>query len=47
MTKKTTYLLVGAAMVYGAIFFYQRFKRRKANESVVPYNEAIKKLDNL
>jgi hypothetical protein len=47
MTKKTTYLLVGAAMVYGAIFFYQRFKRRKANESVVPYNEAIKKLDDL
>jgi hypothetical protein len=47
MTKKTTYLLLGAAMFYGAIFFYQRYKRRKANESVVPYDEAIKKLDDL
>jgi hypothetical protein len=47
MTKKTTYFLLGAAMVYGAIFFYQRYKRRKANETVVPFNEEINKLDDL
>ena len=47
MTKKTTYFLIGAAMVYGAIFFYQRYKRRKANETLVTYKEAIDKLDDL
>lgn len=47
MTKKTTYFLIGAGLVYGAIFFYQRYKRRKANESVVTFDEAIKKLDEL
>jgi hypothetical protein len=47
MTKKTTYLLVGAAIVYGAIFFYQRYKRRKSNETVVTYKEAIDKIDDL
>jgi hypothetical protein len=47
MTKKTTYFLLGAAMVYGAIFLYQRYKRRKANETVVTYKEAIDKLDEL
>lgn len=47
MTKKATYLVLGAAMVYGAIFFYQRYKRRKSNEIVVTYDEAIDKLDEL
>lgn len=47
MTKKTTYFLIGAGLVYGAIFLYQRYKRRKSNETVVSYDEAIKKLDEL
>ncbi len=47
MTKKATYLVLGAAMVYGAIYFFQRYKRRKANETVVSYDEAIQKLDEL
>jgi predicted negative regulator of RcsB-dependent stress response len=47
MTKKATYLVLGVAIAYGAIFFFQRYKRRKSNETVVPYDEAIQKLDEL
>ena len=47
MTKKTTYFLLGATILYGAIFFYQRYKRKKSNETVVTYDEAIEKLDEL
>lgn len=45
--KKVTFWVLTAVAVYGAIYFYQRYKRNKANESVVSYDEAIKKLEEL
>ena len=39
-------LLVVAAVFYGGVYIYQRYKRRKANESVVDYEEAIDMIDN-
>lgn len=47
MTRKTTYFFIGAAIVYGGIFLYQRYKRRKSNETIVSYKQAIEKLDEL
>lgn len=42
MNKQTiTKLFVTAALVYGGIYIYQRYKRRKSNETVVSYDEAI------
>lgn len=45
--KNVRNLLIAAVAIYGIIYFYQRYQRRKANESVVPYDEAIKKIDDL
>jgi predicted negative regulator of RcsB-dependent stress response len=44
MNKKVikTILVLGA--LYGVVFFYQRYKRKKADQAVDTYDEAIKKL---
>jgi preprotein translocase subunit YajC len=45
--KNVRNILIAAVAIYGIIYFYQRYQRKKANESVVPYDEAIKKIDDL
>jgi predicted negative regulator of RcsB-dependent stress response len=35
------------ATAYAGIFFYQRYQRKKADEAVDSYEEAIKKLQSL
>lgn len=45
MTRKATYLVLGAATIYAIVYFYQRYRRKQANEKIVPYEEAIKILD--
>lgn len=45
MTKKATYLIFGVATIYAIVYFYQRYKRNKTNEIVVPYDEAISILE--
>jgi len=48
MSKKNiTYYLLAAVAIYGGIYFYQRYKRKKADESVVSANEAIKIIDEI
>lgn len=48
MTKKNiTYLILAAAAIYGGVYFYKRWKRQKANESVVSQAEADKIIDSL
>lgn len=45
--KKLTNLLIAAVAIYGVIYFYQRYQRKKANENVVPYDEAVKVIKDL
>lgn len=45
--KQVAYLLAIVAASYAAIYVYQRYKRKKANDSVVSYEEAIKVLDGI
>lgn len=48
MSKKNIfYWVLAAAAVYGGVYAYQRYKRRKANESVVSVAEANKIIDQL
>jgi len=42
--KKIVHTLLVLGALYGVIFVYQRYKRRKANEAVDTYEEALKKL---
>lgn len=42
--SKIIALSIIAAASYAAFFIYQRYQRRKANERVVSYDEAIKML---
>lgn len=46
-TKNVVKLLVAAAAIYGVVYVYQQYKRKKANESVVSPDEAIKIIDDL
>lgn len=46
-TKNIVKIVIAAAAVYGIVYFYQRYQRQKANESVVNYDEAVKKIDDL
>lgn len=45
--KNIVYLVLAAVAVYGGIYAYQRYKRKKADESVVPASEAIQIIDQL
>lgn len=45
--KNVGKFLIGAAAIYAVIFVYQRYQRKKANESIVSYQQAIEKLDSL
>jgi len=47
MQKNIVKLLVAAAAIYGVVYVYQRYKRKKANESVVSAKDAIKVIDDL
>lgn len=47
MQKNIVKLLLAAAAVYGVVYVYQRYKRKKANESVVPADVAIGVIDDL
>lgn len=42
--SKILTLSIIAAASYAAFFIYQRYQRRKANERVVTYEEALKML---
>ncbi len=42
--KKIVHTLLVLGALYGVIFVYQRYKRRKANEAVDTYEDALKKL---
>lgn len=46
-TKNVVRLLLAAAAIYGAVYVYQRYKRKKANDSVVSADEAIKVINEL
>jgi len=45
--KNIVYLVLAAAAIYGGVYVYQRYKRKKADESVVTPQEAIKVIDSL
>ena len=48
MSRKTIYItLTALGLTYAAIYYYQRFKRKKADESVTDLKEAEKIIDNL
>lgn len=48
MNKKyITQIAITAALVYAGIYIYQRYKRKKANEKVVSYDEALEILDKV
>lgn len=48
MNRKTIYLtLTALGLAYAAIYYYQRFKRKKADESVTNLKDAEKIIDNL
>lgn len=45
--KNIVYLVLAAAAIYGGVYVYQRYKRKKADESVVSPDEAIKIIEDL
>lgn len=48
MSKKNIfYWVLAAAAVYGGVYVYQRYKRRKADESVVSVTDANKIIDEI
>ena len=48
MSRRTLYLtLTAVAVAYAGINYYQRFKRKKADESVTDLKEAEKIIENL
>lgn len=48
MSRRTIFIsLTALAVAYAGIYYYQRFKRKKADESVTDLNEAEKIIDNL
>jgi hypothetical protein len=48
MSRKTLYLtLTALAVAYAGIYYYQRFKRRKADESVTDLKKAEEIIENL
>jgi|688.fasta_scaffold01175_34 hypothetical protein len=46
-TKNIVKILLTAAAAYGVIYVYQRYKRKKANENVVPADTAINVINKL
>ena len=45
--KNVRNFIVAAVVIYGLIYFYQRYQRKKANETIVSPDEAIKVIDDL
>lgn len=44
-SKNVRNFIIAAVAIYGVIYFYQRYQRKKANETVVNLDEAINKID--
>jgi len=48
MSRRTIFIsLTALAVAYAGIYYYQRFRRRKADESVTDLKDAEKIIDNL
>ena len=47
MKKGTIVTILSLAVVYAGIYFYQRYKRKQANERKASYDEALAAINQL